>query len=59
MTLNLASSGLFGALVPITLRKLKLDPALGSSVLLTTITDTGGFLILLGLATLFVRQLMA
>ncbi len=57
MTLNLGLAGLFGTLVPFTLRKLKLDPALGSSVLVTTVTDTGGFLIFLGLATLFLRRL--
>jgi len=33
--------------------KLKRDPAVGSSVLITAITDTGGFFIFLGLATLF------
>lgn len=57
MTINLALSGLFGTLVPITLSKWKLDPALGSSVLVTTVTDTGGFLIFLGLSTLFLSQL--
>lgn len=58
MTLNLAVAGLFGSLVPLTLRKLKLDPALGSSVLVTAVTDTGGFLIFLGLATLFLTYLV-
>lgn len=57
MALNLILSGFFGTLVPIVLRKLKLDPALGSSVVVSTVTDTGGFLIFLGLATLFLKRL--
>ncbi|MDQ7785208.1 MAG: magnesium transporter [Desulfomonilaceae bacterium] len=57
MTLNMALSGLYGTLVPLTLRRFKLDPALGSSVLVTTACDSGGFMILLGMATLFMRYL--
>ena len=42
MILNLILAGLVGSMVPITLRRLKLDPALGSSIFVTTATDVGG-----------------
>jgi len=42
-----------GVLIPLTRLKLGRDPARGSSVLITAITDSGGFFIFLGLATLF------
>ncbi len=58
MTVNLVIAGLFGALIPITLRKLKLDPALGSSIFVTTATDVGGFLTFLGLSTLLLHHLL-
>lgn len=51
MIINLSFSGFFGAIIPMTLKKLKIDPAVGSSVLLTTFTDIIGFLSFLGLAT--------
>lgn len=51
MLINLALSGIFGAVVPLTLKKLNIDPAIGSSVLLTTATDIIGFFSFLGLAT--------
>ncbi len=59
MTLNLVIAGLFGSMVPIFLRKMKLDPALGSSIFVTTATDVGGFFIFLGLATVFLHHLLA
>jgi magnesium transporter len=59
MTANLILAGLFGAMVPITLRKFNLDPALGSSVFVTMATDVGGFLTFLGLATLLIHHLLA
>lgn len=58
MTLNLVIAGLFGSMVPIALRKMKLDPALGSSIFVTTATDVGGFFIFLGLATVFLHHLL-
>jgi magnesium transporter len=58
MTANMILAGLFGALVPITLRKLKLDPALGSSIFVTMATDVGGFFTFLGLATLLLQHLL-
>ena len=53
MVLNLIVAGFAGTIIPITLDKLKIDPALASGVILTTITDVFGFLSFLGLATLF------
>ena len=54
---NMAVAGAFGALIPLTLRYLRLDPALASGIFLTMITDAVGFLFLLGLATLLIDQL--
>jgi magnesium transporter len=53
VTLNLLLAASAGVLIPITLAKRGRDPARGSSVLITAITDSGGFFIFLGLATLF------
>lgn len=53
MTLNLLLAATVGVLIPVVLDKAGRDPALGSSVLITAVTDSGGFLIFLGLATLF------
>jgi magnesium transporter len=53
MLLNLLLAAVMGVSVPLLMDKLGRDPALGSSVLITAITDSGGFFIFLGLATLF------
>jgi magnesium transporter len=53
MTLNLVVAAVVGVAIPMTLRKLGRDPAMGSSVMITAVTDSGGFFIFLGLATLF------
>lgn len=53
MVLNLLLAALMGVLIPLILTRLKRDPAVGSSVMITALTDTGGFFIFLGLATLF------
>jgi magnesium transporter len=53
MLLNLLLAALMGVSIPLLMDKLGRDPALGSSVLITAITDSGGFFIFLGLATLF------
>jgi magnesium transporter len=50
-------AGLFGALIPLVLKWLRFDPALGSTIIATTFTDVFGFLSFLGLATLFLRYL--
>jgi len=55
---NLIIAGLFGAMVPIVLRRLKLDPALGSSIFVTTATDVGGYSIFLGLAVMVLPHLI-
>jgi len=52
MILNLIIAGMSGILIPLTLNKLNIDPALASGVILTTITDVFGFLSFLGLATI-------
>jgi magnesium transporter len=52
MIINLLSAGLFGAMVPLVLKKMEVDPAIGSTVVLTTVTDVVGFFSFLGLATL-------
>ncbi len=53
MTLNLLLAAIIGVVIPLVMNKLDRDPAVGSSVLITAITDSGGFLIFLGLATIF------
>ena len=53
MVLNMIVAGLFGILVPITLKKIKIDPAIASSVFVTTITDVIGFLSFLGVGAYF------
>ncbi|MBX9629761.1 MAG: magnesium transporter [Burkholderiales bacterium] len=53
MTLNLLVAASFGVFIPMLMHRFGRDPAVGSSVLITAITDSGGFFIFLGLATLF------
>ncbi|MDD4979194.1 MAG: magnesium transporter [Gallionella sp.] len=53
MLLNLIAGALVGLLIPMAMHRFGRDPAIGSSVLLTAITDSGGFFIFLGLATIF------
>ena len=53
MTLNLLLAALMGVAIPWVRARLGRDPAVGSSVLITACTDSGGFFIFLGLATLF------
>lgn len=50
MIINMVSAGLFGAAIPVVLERLKIDPAIASTVLLTTVTDVVGFFAFLGLA---------
>jgi magnesium transporter len=51
MIINLFSAGFFGSVIPLWLQKNNIDPAIGSTVLLTTVTDVVGFFSFLGLAT--------
>ena len=53
MILNMIVAGLFGILVPVSLKKINIDPALASSVFVTTITDVIGFLSFLGIGAYF------
>ena len=53
MILNMIVAGLFGILIPVSLKKFNIDPAIASSVFVTTITDVVGFLSFLGLGAIF------
>ncbi len=52
MVCNLVIAGLIGSAIPLALKMLKLDPALGSSIFITAATDVSGFFVFLSLATL-------
>jgi len=52
MILNMIVAGLFGILIPVTLKRMNIDPALASSVFVTTVTDVIGFLSFLGIGSL-------
>ena len=56
MLLNLLLGALAGLLIPLAMHRMGRDPAIGSSVMLTAITDSGGFFIFLGLAALFLSH---
>jgi magnesium transporter len=51
MVINLFAAGFFGAAIPLFLKRMDIDPAIGSTVILTTVTDVVGFFSFLGLAT--------
>lgn len=53
MTLNLLLAAVMGVMIPLLMNKFGRDPAVGSSVMITAMTDSGGFFIFLGLATIF------
>ena len=57
MIINMFIAAVAGTLIPLGLRAAKVDPALASSVFITTLTDVFGFLSFLGLATVFIRFL--
>ena len=57
MLVNLIVAGLAGASIPILMKKIGLDPAQCSSIILTTVTDVVGFLAFLGFALLFIEKL--
>jgi magnesium transporter len=54
IVINLVAAALAGVTIPLTLKKMGIDPALSGSVLLTTVTDVVGFVAFLGFATLFI-----
>ena len=53
MVITMIVAGLFGIVVPVTLKKMKIDPAIASSVFVTTITDVIGFVSFLGVGAYF------
>jgi magnesium transporter len=53
IVINLVAAAMAGVLIPMTLKRLRIDPALAGGVILTTVTDVVGFAALLGLGTLF------
>jgi magnesium transporter len=55
---NVFIAGIVGTIVPIILKRFKADPALASTVFVTTCTDIGGFLSFLGIATLLIKYLV-
>jgi magnesium transporter len=57
MIINMFVAAIAGTLIPLALRAMKVDPALASSVFITTLTDVFGFLSWLGLAALFLNKL--
>lgn len=57
MVINMFVAATTGTLIPVALRAMKVDPALASSVFITTLTDVFGFLSFLGLATVFLQHL--
>ena len=58
MILNMMVATMAGYIVPVILKKLKIDPALASAVFVTTVTDVLGFFFFLGLATAFINYLI-
>jgi magnesium transporter len=57
MFINMIVAGIAGTLIPVALRRLHIDPAVASSVFVTTCTDVCGFFSFLGIATLLMRLL--
>lgn len=53
LVINMLAAGFAGLLVPLVLKRLRIDPALSGAVIVTTVTDVIGFMSFLGLATLF------
>jgi len=58
MTLNMVVAAIVGVVIPILLKSFRVDPAIASSVIITTFTDVFGFFCFLGLATLLMRFLL-
>jgi magnesium transporter len=57
MVINLVVAGVSGTLVPVALKKMGIDPAIASSIFVTTCTDVAGFFSFLGIATLLLHML--
>jgi magnesium transporter len=56
MVANMIIAGLIGSLIPLVLKRFKIDPAIASSIFVTTATDICGFFTFLGLAALFMKM---
>lgn len=56
MTANMMIAGLIGSLIPLVLKRFKVDPAISSSIFVTASTDIGGFFTFLGLASIFMKM---
>jgi magnesium transporter len=56
MVLNMVAAGIAGVLIPLGLKALRIDPALASAIMLTTVTDVVGFFLFLGLAALVLSR---
>ena len=56
MIANMMIAGLIGSIMPLVLKRFKVDPAISSSIFVTASTDIGGFFTFLGLATLFMKM---
>lgn len=52
MIINLISAGFFGSVIPLIFQKMDIDPAIGSTVLLTSVTDVVGFFSFFGLVSI-------
>lgn len=55
---NLMNAAVSGSIIPIVLKRFNIDPAIASSIFITTLTDIGGFFLVLSLASLFMNQLI-
>jgi magnesium transporter len=56
MIINMLVAGIVGTLIPVALKKFNIDPAVASSVFVTTCTDVAGFFSFLGIATLLLNM---
>jgi magnesium transporter len=56
MVLNMITAGIAGVLIPLGLKALRIDPALASAIMLTTVTDVVGFFLFLGFASLVLSR---
>jgi magnesium transporter len=56
MIANMIIAGLIGSMIPLILKRFNVDPAISSSIFVTTATDIGGFFTFLGLAALFMKM---
>ena len=58
MVINMLVAAIVGVVIPLLLKSFRIDPAIASSVIITTFTDVCGFFSFLGLATLLIKFLL-